>query len=320
VARLLAGAILLLGLGCAAPGSAPSLGPHPLAGTVLDVEDRRPVAPDALMDALASARFVVLGETHDHPEHHLVQARLVEGMVARGRKPAVVFEMLGRDLPKKAVQSEDPEELRAAVAWDASGWPDFALYAPLFRAVLQADLPVVAADLGERERDALLAESISPELRAEFGLDVPLDPEVRAALARDIEAAHCGHASPEMVSAMIRVQRARDAALAAGLVHGDAESGDGAVLIAGAEHARRDRGVPVALAHIVPDAPSVSVGLQELDASELEPWSTLVDRHGGTIPFDFVWLTGRAHLEDPCERFRESLRRLDDEGEPTSGD
>src|SRR5512146_211964 len=70
---------------------------RPLVGRIWDVERARFVDASSAFDDLATARFVLLGERHDNPDHHALQARVVRELVARGRRPAVAFEMLGTD-------------------------------------------------------------------------------------------------------------------------------------------------------------------------------------------------------------------------------
>ena len=208
------------------------------------------------------------------------------------------------------------EELRAAVAWDESGWPPFALYAPVFEAALSAELPIVGADLSKSDRAALRASD--PMLIAELGLGEPLPAEEQRALERDIEASHCGHATAAMLPAMVRVQRARDARLAQALLAAGGGEGRPAVLISGAEHARLDRGVPRALSRLAPGADVATVAFLELprppgaggDALAEADWSTLLDRYSGPPSFDFVWLTEPEPREDPCVEFEEALRQM----------
>jgi uncharacterized iron-regulated protein len=38
----------------------------------------------------------MLGEIHPNPDHHVLQAEFLGHMVGKGRKPAVVFEMVTR--------------------------------------------------------------------------------------------------------------------------------------------------------------------------------------------------------------------------------
>ena len=297
---------------------------HPAVGRVLDVATRRWLDEAALLDALAAADLVLVGERHDHPDHHVLQARIVRGLVARGRRPAVAFEMLDADdaaplaaaLATPGDVAARAEAVRRAVAWDESGWPAWALYAPVFEAALAAGLPVVAANLARGERHALghgAAAALPPARRAALGLDAPADPAERRALAEQIREVHCGHAPEAALDRMVDVQRAWNAQLARALADARATPGsDGsAVLVAGNEHVRRDRGAPRALARFAPDARLAAVGLLEVDPGA--PLALPEAPPPGDLPFDYVWWTPRLDLEDPCEKFRESLESMDAE-------
>src|SRR5215470_544423 len=67
---------------------------HPLTGRIWDVAQSGFVTMDAAATAVTAARFALLGERHDHPEHHQLQAWLLRRMVEAGRRPAIAFEML----------------------------------------------------------------------------------------------------------------------------------------------------------------------------------------------------------------------------------
>src|SRR3989442_7993359 len=91
--------LALLFAGAAAARAAgpppPGLGhDHPLTGRIWNVEQGRFVTMNALAAAVSAARFALLGERHDHPEHHEFQAWLLRRMLESGRRPAVAFEML----------------------------------------------------------------------------------------------------------------------------------------------------------------------------------------------------------------------------------
>ncbi len=295
----------------------------PRTGRILDVARGEWIDEATLLDALETSEFVLLGERHDHPDHHALQARIVTALVARGRRPPVAFEMLDADdAPAVAAVSADTngdvaaraEALRSAVRWDESGWPDWALYAPVFEAALAAELPIVPANLASAEVRALRrggAEALTPGRRAELGLDEPPDPETFRALAEQIREAHCGHApAGAALGRMVDIQRAWDAQLALALVTAagartSRSAGDhGAVLIAGAEHVRHDRGVPRSLARLAPDSGVATLAFVEIDPADP---SAGPDRES---PFDFVWLTPRLDLEDPCDEYRDALEKL----------
>ena len=127
---------------------------HPLAGRIWRPDEGAFTDAGSVVAALAGAEFVLIGEKHDNPDHHRLQAWLVSALIARGRRPALSFEMLASDqVPAlDAYLADHPDDaggLGAAVGWDESGWPDWGDYAPIAQAALDAGLPVLAADLAK---------------------------------------------------------------------------------------------------------------------------------------------------------------------------
>ena len=230
--------------------SAPLDRDHALVGRIWDVAARRFVSERELDVALARARRAVLGEKHVNPDHHRLQARLIEHLTARGRRPALVSEMLDVDVQSsiersRAEHPRDVDALAGAARWQDSGWPPWPLYRPVFAAAYAAQLPIVAAGLN---RDAAMriaregAAALDPGLTQRFALATPLPAAEDAELRDEMREAHCGMLPEAMLGSMVLVQRARDAQFADKL-HDATERADGALLIAGNGHACRDRGV-----------------------------------------------------------------------------
>ncbi len=284
---------------------------HPLVGRIWDVKAGRFVDLDTLRQSLASAHFVVLGERHDQPDHHRLQAQLVQGIAATGRKPALAFEML--DVGQQAAVDTslakapgDADALSTAVHWAGSGWPDWALYRPVFAAGLEARLPIVAANLPRAQvRDLVMRgpETLAPELRQRLGLETPLPEAVEQAMLEEQEEAHCGHLPKELLGPMVLAQRARDAQLADRLL--SADTGQGGVLITGNGHARTDRAVPAQLARRAPGKDVRSVALLEVSEEALKPEDYVASLGTATLPFDYVWFTPAVPMEDPCAALRQ---------------
>lgn len=264
---------------------------------------------------LAEARYVLLGEKHDNPDHHVLQARMLRALTAAGRRPAVAFEMftpsqagaLARHL---AARPRDAAGIGEAVNWKASGWPAWSLYEPIAQTALDAGLPIVVANFDPERVRAVSRQGVAAldaALVQRHGLDQPVPEDVRAAMAEEIRDSHCGHAPEPMVSAMVAVQRARDAQMAEAML--TAPGSDGAVLIAGTGHVRNDRGVPTFLRRIVPDMRTASVAFLEVNPKrpKVEGYA---ERFEQRLPFDYVWFTPAVDDEDPCEQFRKSLERL----------
>ena len=288
---------------------------HALVGTVWDVARGAFVDEATVLARLAASRYVLLGEKHDNADHHRLQARAVQSMVAAGRRPAVVFEMftsaqaaaLARHL---AERPRDAAGIADAVNWKASGWPDWAWYQPIAAAALDAGAPVVASNFDADQLRALRRDGYAALDRAfvaRYQLDAPLPAETDRVLTKVRRYSHDGHAPYRIVPGMIAVQRARDARFADTMV---GAGGNGAVLIAGAGHVRNDRGVPAFLRRVAPpDATIVTIGFLEVETRHARP-RDYAGRFDGALPFDYVWFTPATSDVDPCEEFRKSLERL----------
>jgi uncharacterized iron-regulated protein len=289
---------------------------HPLVGKVWDVSANTTISESALSSRLAGSRFVMLGERHDNPDHHVLQAKLVRAMVEAGRHPAVGFEMLSTDdtaaVARYLARSpKDAAGLGDAVNWRRTGWPEWRFYQPIAQAALDGGLPIVAANLSKPATDAVRKNGLTglgPALTTQLRLAEP-SPETRTAMADEIRAAHCGQVPEDMIARMVDIQWARDARMAASLAR-IGQPRDGAVLITGAGHARRDRGVPVHLARQAPGASIASVAFVEVEPAAVKP-GDYAARFGATaLPFDYVWFTPKIDEADPCEKFKQSLESI----------
>jgi uncharacterized iron-regulated protein/nucleoside-diphosphate-sugar epimerase len=300
---------------------------HPLVGVVWDVRAGEPISPAELVGRLSQQRFVLIGERHDQPDHHRLQAWIVGELVRAGRRPSVALEMLdasqdealGAYLSGPAPQAAG---LGPALAWEKSGWPAWSLYQPIAEAALGGGLEIRSANLG-RDDTARLSRggvaALDPERARQLQLGSPLPEAERAAIEREIVEGHCGHAPAEALPRMIAVQRARDAQMALSLRAAAAEA-DGAVLIAGNGHVRRDHGVPARLREQDPAASATSVAILEVvrgdeDAARYALASGPSDGDEspsarGPALFDYIWFTPRVDDEDACEKFRRQLEGM----------
>jgi uncharacterized iron-regulated protein len=299
---------------------------HPLVGKIWDVRAGRFVDEATLAAELAQAEFVALGETHDNPDHHLLQARLVRAILAAGRRPALAFEMLTSD-QQEAVDAavarapKDPDALGKAVGWDASGWPEFAVYRPIFAAGLEAGLPIVAANLRRSEVKAIFSkgrEALDEGLRARLAREEPIPEPVMAQLRAEMSASHCGELPDRMLEPLILAQRARDARMAERMLAAGAARG--AILVAGSGHARTDRGVPRLLATDAPGRKVVSIAFLEVDPERPAPGDYDKGWGEGPLPFDLVIFTPGTEREDPCADFKEHLERRRKQREAASAE
>jgi uncharacterized iron-regulated protein len=314
---LIVGYVALAVSGCSVTSWKSTFGRnHPLTGRIWDVSRARFIDRQSLVNRLARADFLLLGERHDNPDHHLLQAEVLRSLIALGRRPAVGFEMFSLDDASAvanhlAFAPNDAAGLGGAVNWNKSGWPDWAMYQPIAEAALQAKLRIVATNLPLATARKMSSDGLAPlelSVRRELGLDRPLSDAMYAPMAADIRNSHCGYASEEIVKAMVGVQRARDAQMAQSLIA--AGDPDGAILVAGAGHVRNDYGIPVYLTAKAPGKQVISIAFLEVDNQKPEPHNYALPYPNGLSPFDYVWFTARVDDENPCEKFKSQFEHL----------
>lgn len=247
------------------------------------------------VDGFRDAEVVVLGEIHDNPTHHANQARIV----AELQPSALVFEMIDAPTARKITPElrSDEARLEAHLTWEASGWPDFGMYYPIFAAA--PDAAIFGGGLPRDEVRRAVGEGaavVFGDAASLFGLDQPLPEdqlEQRITLQRE---AHCNALPEDMLPGMVEAQRLRDAALAratvAALEHARAVGSLGpVVVIAGNGHARDDWGIPAKLrAYYGGDVVIGTLGQYEDTPPDIAPFSKTLS-------------AAPAEREDPCAAF-----------------
>lgn len=240
------------------------------------------------LQRLPEADVVILGEVHDNPGHHANQAAAVAALQPR----ALVFEMLTSDQASRLPEDRsDAAAVAKAIGWDTSGWPDFALYHPIFTAAPKArvfggDLP--AGDV--RRAVSTGAAAIFGTGAARYGLTTPLAAADQRARESDLAASHCNALPPDLLPGMVEAQRLRDAALARAVVKAMDATGGPVAVITGNGHARRDQGIPWVLGRAAPDLRVLAIGQLEGPV-------------GTGQPYDLWIVTGTVARGDPCAAF-----------------
>lgn len=233
----------------------------------------------------AGAKVVVLGEIHDNPHHHTHQARAVAALGPR----ALVFEMLTPDQAAKVpADVPDAPTLSALLGWEASGWPDFAMYYPIFAAAPGARIygAGVPRDAARKAMETGVVAAFGAEA-GRYGLTTDLPPADQAAREAEQMTAHCNALPESLLPGMVAVQRLRDAELARAVVQALDATGGPVAVITGNGHARRDTGLPVPLALAAPGVQVLSLAQFE-EAAPADP------------PYDLWLVTPATPREDPC--------------------
>ncbi len=275
---------------------------HPLVGTLWHVGEQRKASTEELFAAAAAARWILLGEKHDNAEHHRIQAQVVGAVGERQRRPVLVWEMAEpeHDAVLKAAAPEQVDGLGEAIQWEQRGWPSWPEYQPIAEQALKHGMTMAAGDAPPAVRRNLSkGGSLDTDTAAELGWSRDYDDDQRRRLIELLALSHCGMLPEKALPAMADVQRLRDAWIAKVMRNEGAE--DGAILIAGAQHVRRDRGVPW---HLLP------LGDDILALAAVEVARDVEDPQGypsfDPEQFDYIWFTARVDEKDPCEAFRKS--------------
>jgi uncharacterized iron-regulated protein len=294
---------------------------HPLVGRLWSPSENAFVSPERLIKDAANADFALLGESHDNPDHHRMQAWVIQALAQQGRKPAIVLEMI-EETRQPALDAylkksnADAAGLGEAVDWDNSGWPAWREYQPIADAAFDAGSSIFAGNPIKPTRGKVgqgksgRRKMISDARRKSLGVDQPLENWRRDLLLSTIDAGHCRLVPKQYLSPMVAIQRTRDAVLADNLrkAANKTESSP-TILIAGANHARKDFAVPIVLGHLFPGKTSLSLSFVEVDDTLTTPSDYAQAFNAKTIPFDYIWFTPRANNTDHCAELKAKFSR-----------
>ena len=279
---------------------------HPLVGKIFNSRTSEFVPVDDLLVTVEGASYLLLGEKHDNPDHHHLQAAILNHLIARRAVSQVAFEMLDTDASNlladiQQQQLSSLDELKNYLQWDEEGW-DWSFYGPLVDAVYRGGISMAAANINS----ARMMQVYSEELPA--SIEGVLDASTMEQLNIDIDESHCGLLPESQFPAMVRVQQYRDFIMAASM--NSTEHDKLSVLVAGNYHIRQDLGVPNYLRaqNMQPDDAPINNNIVALSFMEVDPEITdpseYLQQFGAVPAYDFMWFTPAISNEDYCASLR----------------
>lgn len=278
---------------------------HQLVGKLYNSASNRFVEFEELLTATETARYLLLGEKHDNPDHHVLQRTLIDHAIVTGRLNQVAFEMLDSDSDKllqelSQQKIESAEDLKEYLQWDEEGW-DWDSYRPLLQSVYRADIPLKAANISRDEMSRVYSEALPASI--ENVLDETLDAATMSQLYSDIDESHCGLLPESQFPAMVRVQQFRDYSMAKSLANSQMQDGL-SVLVAGNYHIREDLGMPNYLrsqegSEALRAQDILSVSFMEVTPESLNPEEYL-QQFGDIKAYDYILFTPAISDEDYC--------------------
>ncbi|MBS3809426.1 MAG: ChaN family lipoprotein [Desulfobacterales bacterium] len=151
----------------------PSLSSSFPRGTILSAAEKAPVSFETMINDLAEARVVYIGESHTNPRHHEIQKKILKALYRRKPGLSVGMEMFSR--PYQDVLGQwrkgmlDQKTFIENVHWYANWKHDYSLYSGLLDFIKEKNLPLCALNIPFHIPSKIAAGGIDSLLPGESG-------------------------------------------------------------------------------------------------------------------------------------------------------
>jgi len=296
-----------------------------LLGQIVDSRSGQSLGVDALVERMAAADVVYLGESHDNADHHAKQKQLLEALVARGMMPVLGFEFFDvgqtgylqqyvsgqasmMQLHGGASPLTPEQRLRRQLGWQERSDRDWDFYFQLIELAKTHQLSIFGADLAAGIKLRLSRVGISGLNPVEsyqlVRMQNPGD-DYRELMYAKFREGHCGWGEEPMLSRLYQTWNARNNRMAESIVQ-MASGSDGApvVMILGNGHTEHNRAVYGQVAYLNPGLQQLNLALQpiSIDPSPLADYlaATTVGATDFGPRHELLWFTQRHDYQDPC--------------------
>lgn len=236
---------------------------------------------------LPTSKLLLLGEQHDALEHQELARLIVETLAGKQKLSALLLEMVDYGQNTEGLPVDSTESVvRKRLQWNNSGWP-WSNYGPIVMQAVRLGVPVIGSNLPFSEMSGVMKDS---------SWDTKVPSAVLSAHRESMVESHCGLLPASQVPAMARIQIARDERMAR-TAQQWMNKGGTVLLLAGAEHVKKDRGIPLLLNALAASNTSV-VWMQA--ATTVNP---------NILIADVNWLTPPIAPKDYCAELAKSLKK-----------
>jgi uncharacterized iron-regulated protein len=315
----------------------PAVPKDPLVGKIIDAREKTPVSFDKLMGELADRDVIYLSEKHDNPIHHAIQARIIKDMGAQGKAPVIGFEFFSMDQTplllnfvdsKKAghtpkMETAIKKQMRKKLGWEDQSDEMWHFYYDLLALAKDNSLWAAGLDLTPSQKRRITRKGmdgltpLEQNMIYSTGLNVP---EYEARMRAIFKQVHCGMGNDKMTARLYEAWLARNDKMALSItqLHKaalDADPPQGpVVVIMGNGHTEYGLGVMDRVRAIDPNIRQINISLTEIfrEPAELEDYLLPLELEGydRVFPADYIWFTQRVSDQDPCEKFKTALDRM----------
>jgi uncharacterized iron-regulated protein len=236
---------------------------------------------------LPTSELLLLGEQHDASEHQELARLSVKTLAGQQKLSALLLEMVDDGLNTEGISVESTESVvRERLKWNDAGW-SWNSYGPIVMQAVRGGVPVIGANL---------PYSAMSDVMIDASWDIKVPSTVLSAHRESMIQGHCGLLPASQVPAMARIQIARDERMAR-TAQQWMSKGKTVILLAGAEHVKKDRGIPLLLNSLAASNVSV-IWMQATTSANQDP--TFADVH---------WLTPPIAPKDYCADLAKSLKQ-----------
>ena len=120
-------------------------------GQLLNARTARIASVSEVVKASENVRFLLLGESHTSPQHHKMQADIIDAVASTGRPVVVGFEMFTRPIQDElnpwTMGWWTEDEFIQKADWKKQWGFDYALYRPVFETIRSHKIPMIALNV-----------------------------------------------------------------------------------------------------------------------------------------------------------------------------
>ena len=279
---------------------------------IYTIPEGEKISFDQLVERIDSSKVTFIGEAHDQIQHHHVQLRILQGLLAKGKDLVVAMEMFSRSqqpvLDRWSRGELTEREFRKQTSWDVTWGIDYQLYKGILDEAKDHHLKILALNV-EREWVTKVAKNGIRGLSAEDRSRLPemdLTDKEHRAYVRRIYDSHRGGQSKDF-ERFYESQSLWDEGMAETLsefLKTPESQGKTIVVIAGNGHIVFDFGIPKRFHRRTP-SPFKTIVLKEWTK---EPDTDILSSSTSAPLADFLWVTPPNPPEQKRPRIGVTLR------------
>ncbi|RLB39920.1 MAG: hypothetical protein DRH12_10845 [Deltaproteobacteria bacterium] len=167
------------------------------AGQILDIGHQEVMEYSGLVHRLAQADVVFIGETHDNPDHHLIQVQLLQSLLEKWGKLTLAVEFLPYEMQpiidRYMAGAISEKDFLHQVEWRQTWGFDYHFYRPLLQLVKLRGGHVIAINAPQKlvkkvAKDGL--DSLGPAERGLLPREIDLTDKAHREYLREIYGSH----------------------------------------------------------------------------------------------------------------------------------